>query len=318
LAPNVSRGRITAVWLVLTTLKQLGPPAHRDEVIQLAKESPLRSGGLPIDDGLVLALRGRFAREEDGVLDLTGLGLDLLSRCQEDEPNGDVRRTVLTVLLLADPQPWVAFWQGDPALLQDALPNEERESLADSGLLPHIKGQDFASDAWWEALATVPRTKDIDRALKLIGDTGEALTVKFEQDRLAREGFPELAKKVWWAARESDAYGFDVASFAGKSYPPLAPDARLAIEVKSSSVPITRSFSFYLSRYEWQTATRLGSRHIFHLWDGVRPGQRSARRRAPILVRLPDVEAHLPAPAACNESCQWESARLTLAMAPGA
>ena len=48
---------------------------------------------------------------------------------------------------------------------------------------------------------------------KAIGDAGEELSFDYERRRLREEGFPDLAARVRWVARETAAYGFDVLSF---------------------------------------------------------------------------------------------------------
>jgi hypothetical protein len=159
------------------------------------------------------------------------LGSEALALCDEDEPNGKVRRVFLSVLVLRDPPAWVAYWQGDPSSLPDLLSDSDREMLEDARLYPPESTDELSSLGWWDALSVVPLPQETAAIRKAIGDAGEALSLEFERQRLAADGFPELAKRVWWAARESPAYGFDIGSFCGKAFSPATPDSPLAIEV---------------------------------------------------------------------------------------
>lgn len=83
-----------------------------------------------------------------------------------------------------------------------------------------------------------------------------------------------------WVAQESDAYGFDVLSFAGDDHAGLEPTASVAIEVKSTTLPLGPVFRCYLTSHEWETAVGLGDSYILHLWNSVDPGLPRAAGRA--------------------------------------
>lgn len=306
-------GRITALWVVLKTLQKMDLRAKTLEVLSFASRSGLRSGGLPIDDGLELGLRGGLIMEVDSDLVPGPLGLEALRLCDEEEPSGPVRRLFLSVLTLRDPPPWVAYWQGDPTSLDLILSDADKGMLASAGLYPPGKGEDLLSMGWWRALAVVPIPAEVMAQRKVIGDAGEELSLRFERARLIQEGFPSLADQVWWVARESPAYGFDVASFGGKTFGKKEPEAPLAIEVKSVGYPVRKRFPFHLSVHEWTAAAELGTRHIFHLWNSVRPGPiPTAGSASPLVVRGSELLSHLPGPTSCRGGCQWESVYVEL------
>ena len=213
-----SPGRITALWLVLRTIAKLAHPAATTEVIAFASRSSLRSGGLPVKDGYRLAVIGGFVRQHGNDSNLTDLGLTALGLCGEDEPNGEVRRLLVSTIMLRRPPAWVAYWQGDPSSLDLVIPPGDRDSLQSAGLLPADTG-DLRRRAWWLALGAVPLPDQMQGLRKAIGDAGEELSFRYEKARLTSQGFPELADAVTWVARESPAYGFDVASFVGSSTP---------------------------------------------------------------------------------------------------
>jgi len=306
-------GRLTALWLVLRSLAKLGGRVNVEELVGFAARSSLRSGGLPVRDGLRLALRGRFVQEASLGVSLSETGRAALGHCAEDEPNSAVRRLFLSVLVLMDPPAWVAYWQGDPTSLEQLLSESERSVLGSAGLYPRKPDeQDLACAGWWDALSVVPLSESALALRKAIGDAGEELSLAYERARLEADGYPELAQRVWWAGRESPAYGFDVGSFVGNA-DTEAPDARVAIEVKSVAYPVERVFPLHLTVHEWKTARRLGVRHRFHLWDSVKlPVQAESPPRVPRVVALNALAPHLALTPPCGGACTWESMRVEL------
>ena len=247
-------GRITACWFVLRSLESLGGQASRAELIAHASRSSLRSGGLPVRDGVVLAVEGGFVAVSQDRLALSGMGIAALRLGSEDEPTPQARRFLVTRLLLADPPAWVAYWQGDPDALQLVLPPNEKKTLTDSGLLPPPEdADDLGGWAFWRALGRVPLVSETAEHRKRLGDAGEHLSVEFERARLRREGHQSLADRIEWLSRESDAYGFDILSYRGGDRADA--DIRIAIEVKSTSLPRAAELHFFLTTHEWETAT---------------------------------------------------------------
>lgn len=279
-----------------------------EELVGFAAKNSLRSGGLPVRDGMHLAVQGRFLQESPLGVSLTETGREVLARGAEDEPNSAVRRLFLSVLVLLDPPAWVAYWQGDPSSLELLLSETDRSLLSSAGLYPSKPDdQDLARAGWWDALSVVPLPESMLALRKAIGDAGEELSIVYERARLESEGFPELAQRVWWAGRESPAYGFDVGSFVGRGGPE-PPDVPLAIEVKSVAYPAESLFPLHLTIHEWRTARRFGSRHLFHLWDGVKvPVQTQDPPRAPRLAMLSEFTSHLAPSPSCAGACTWES-----------
>jgi hypothetical protein len=311
----LSPGRLTALWLVLRTAQKLGGNGDAGEIARYAARSSLRSGALPIADGLRLAREGGFLIERGDRLVLESLGLQALELAAEDEPSPDARRLFMSVLLLRDPPPWVAYWQGKPDSIDLVVPERERRSLEDAVLFPpRADTEQLAQWAFWRALGRVPLMEETAAQRKAIGNVGEELTIAYERNRLAAEGFSDLGTQVRWLARESDAYGFDVLSFAGRSA--ALPQTPIAIEVKSSSLPASTYFRLFISAHEWETAAALGDRYLVHIWMGVDPGPPpQARGGGPIIVRPVDLAAHLPADPNCDEPCRWQTAEIHLPLA---
>src|SRR5947209_3457048 len=98
---SLSSGRITACWLALRSLQRLGGEASWSDLLAFASRSSLRSGGLPIRDGIRLAVEGGLANERHDALQLSEVGTAALTFSAEDEPTPSARRFLLTRLLLA-------------------------------------------------------------------------------------------------------------------------------------------------------------------------------------------------------------------------
>jgi hypothetical protein len=313
---RMTRGRLTAAWLVLRTLEKLGGQAEASEVMSYARRSSLRGGGLPLQDGARLAREGGFVFERAGVYAMQPLGQRALGLGAEDEPTGAVLRLFVTVLLLRDPPTWVAWWQGAPHDLDAVIPEGERMVLRDAGLLPQPPPTDPGGWGWWQALGRVPLPEHTAVERKQVGDAGESLTVEYERWRLTEQGYVELAAQVAWLAQESDAYGFDVLSFAGDDHQDLDPATPIAIEVKSTTLPVGPYFRCFLTAHEWDTALGLGERYIMHLWQAVDPGPPpSSRSKSPIVMAASALTDHLPGASACEDACGWQSARIELRVA---
>ena len=71
---RLTPGRLTALWLMLQTLAELGGRAEVSDLRASARRSALRAGGLPISDGLKLAREGGFMFESAGTCALEPLG----------------------------------------------------------------------------------------------------------------------------------------------------------------------------------------------------------------------------------------------------
>ncbi|RJR50711.1 MAG: DUF3883 domain-containing protein [Desulfobacteraceae bacterium] len=310
--PRLSPGRFTALWVILRSVAKLGDGVGRKELLSFARRSGLRCGDLPIPDGLKLALAGAFLTSTDPVR-LTELGKEALARCNEEEPSHDVLRLLVSVLVLRYPPTWVAYWQGDPTSIDLVLPDPTRELLREAKLLSSISIHDLEAWAWWDALKQVPPIEETAGQRKAVGDAAEELSFLFEKQRLAAEGFVDLAERVRWVARESPAYGFDILSFCGVTHNASAPRNALAIEVKGMSVVVRESLNFYITHHEWGTAVSLGNSHIFHLWDGVAPAREHYTDRVtPITFGAQFLKDHLPQVPLCNDSCRWETSLILL------
>jgi hypothetical protein len=314
MAAALTPGRVTAAWLVIRTIDKLGDGAPTADVDRYARRSSLRGGGLPVKDGITLTLAGGLATETAGGIALSDLGRRALAMSDSDDPPRAVSEFLTRVLLLARPPSWVAWWQGQPESLETVIPSQARDLMHSCGLLPPPGPEDLGRWGWWQALGRVPLVEHSAQQRKMIGNAGEQLTIEFEQRRLTAEGFPHLAEDVRWVAQESDAFGFDVLSYRGLG-DNGDPDDELAIEVKSTSVPPTAYFHFFLSSHEWETAQVLGDRYRFHFWAGVDPAPPPTSHHGEPIVSVAEVLVdHLPGVPRCADRCAWKAASIYLAL----
>ena len=306
--PKLTKGRLTALWVVLRSASKLGKVVDHTELISFARKSGLRGGGLPISDGYELATLGGFLSGKDTVA-LSTLGADVLARCGEEEPSPEVLRIFLSVLLLRYPPAWVPYWQGDPSSFDIVLPEAMKEIMEDAELVSDGRLADVENWSLWNALQRVPQPEETAALRKAVGDAAEELSLGFERSRLRSEGYPALAERVRWVARESAAYGFDILSFVGK-LSSAAPESHLAIEVKGQSLVARPVFSLYITSHEWRTAKALSDSYIFHLWHGVsrEEGTIQAANSVPIVIRGSVFETHIPARPSCGARGDWYSA----------
>jgi len=303
-APPITKGRLTALWVVLSTLQRTGPLPQERLAIYARNHSSLRGGGLPTADAIFLGLRAQLLSERSGSIAITPGGLEVLRLSTSSEPTHEAYRFMLQRVLLLDPPSWVPFSgpQGKPRALEPELLRMLEPPPSDEE--PH------GSIKWfWLALEHDPTHSSLRSKTGLLA---EEATLRFEWARLRNEGFPHLAKRVEHVAVISDAFGFDVWSFAGRSYG-QQPEQRMCIEVKGMSIPATDHFTLYLTAHEWEVAKALGGSHRFYLWDGVCGRTANLAQGPKAVVCVSDLAPHLPRPGVCEDSsCSWTVCRVRL------
>ncbi len=185
------------------------------------------------------------------------------------------------------------FWArlahlGRMRILQ-AVSEDQRQCLELAGLLG-TPPSDTAVD-WWDNLSAFSRAENERRKVE-IGREGERRTIVHESQRLKDEG---ISREPIWIALEDNRAGFDVKSFQRSSGGKIE---ELRIEVKSASYsPI----HFFLTRSEWNVASREPALHIFHIWN-LETGE---------LLKLfvSDIAAHIPTDSGAG---QWREVLVTI------
>ena len=85
------------------------------------------------------------------------------------------------------------------------------------------------------------------------GILGEQLVIDYEKNRLNKLGRPDLAQKIRWVAKESDAYGFDIKSF---DIDDSGQFVEIVIEVKTTK--LRYDAPFYVTENELETSKTYG------------------------------------------------------------
>lgn len=185
-----------------------------------------------------------------GEVSISQRGMEVL-----DAGGSDARlRVQLRHMISSLQPPWVAALTSGRREAEKSLPPEAHQCFDEAGLLD---GYNAATIEWWDTVAGVARLIK-DSAKKDSGRLGERYSLAFEQDR--------VGVRPYWQGFESNFAGYDILSQHSRG-----DSRRLLIEVKACYArPIDGLF--FLSRNEWDVATRSGQ-FVFHLW-ALRPAPR--------------------------------------------
>lgn len=239
-----------------------------------------------------MAIFGGFAKIEAEKFTMTPSGMEIVSIWDKEEPTPLVIRKLLLPLVLKIMPPWMVFASGSPEERLAAIAEGWKELLINAELLGNILSKDATN--WWAALQR--RVDETDEQLRnTIGEIGENLTMKYEKERLRTERRFELAEKVKWVSKESDAYGFDIASFFGSlQLQHQKPGNMMMVEVKSTTSNSTKSFRFFLTRNEWETAERNTEHYFFYLWRGINVATKNALTDNPLILPADLISQYIP------------------------
>lgn len=303
--PQISSGKVTALWRILRVVRKYKNIPEND-LLQIAKNTSLRGGGLPIDQGMKLASIGRFVTVENKKVDITALGQKIVSIYDNEEPNPKAIRELLLPLIIETMPIWVTFIAKPLEERIIAIPEQWRQMLRNAELLDNPLSED--ANKWWIRLQHSIEESD-NRLRKTIGDAGENLTIKYEKERLLKDRHPNLAEKVEWVSKISDKFGFDVASFLG--YLTLnsgKPNDDIMIEVKSTTSISKKNFRFYLSRNEWEVANKNNQNYYFYLWGSIKVDGENIEGEGPIILPVHSIRQYVPSDN--QDSGMWTECRI--------
>lgn len=305
--PPITPGRITALWHVLKVAAKY-TKIKKSDLLQIANNTSLRGGGLPIDDGLDLAIIGGFIKIEIDIFNISSSGHEIVSLWDKDEPNPSVIRKLILPLVLKIMPSWVTFATKPLDERISAIPERWREILRDAELLYNPLSRDAIE--WWKTLEQ--SISEIDEQLNMIiGEAGEKLTMKFERERLFGEKHFNLAQKVRWISKESDKCGFDIASFLGfLKFSQEKPEHMILIEVKSTTSCSNLSFRFFLTRNEWETAEKNIKNYLFYLWKCIEIINGDPSGEGPIIIPAHLIRNYIPLDN--KDECRWTECRIDL------
>jgi hypothetical protein len=260
-AARLSVGRLDTVLALLSRLSEMGPLSPVS-VSRLIEAEGTMGGSVPLADALLLSRSAGLIDSNDRFVLLTQRGRTLSEALVEDGRRTAMRellfrliagvRRDLLVLAYMSADDIVAF--ADSEVLQCLL------ELQLIGLPPEP-----SAEAWWERLRFSARQAD-DEYLKNLGDRAEALTMRYERDRLVSVERHDLAARVCWVSRLNEGAGFDVLSFIGDATNGQPVDQPLRVEVKACGRTGGSGPRFFLTRNEWEVAAKGDLPYVFHVW----------------------------------------------------
>lgn len=180
---------------------------------------------------------------EDGLIKVSERG-EVIQGAQDAEAR---LRLQLADLIDFHNPPWAKKLMYGRQEALPALPSDAEQCFKESGLLDKWSDELIRC---WDGFGKFARIRRSDNLLE-IGRQAEQWSVQFETHRTDTP--PE------WQSLDSAFAGFDVLSVKTKRN-----SKALRIEVKGSERKPNQA-SFFVSRHEWKTATRLGN-YQFHLW----------------------------------------------------
>ena len=275
--------------------------------MKIACETSLRGGALPIKDGLLLAVVGNFIIKKNGSYSLNENGKRIVSLSKNEEPTAKVLRELLLPLILKIAPSWMAFSNLPLEERGLAIPPNAYEVLKKAGLLDTPLS--YEAKKWWSAL----QQEDIEidkKYRKMIGDIGEEITLKYEEDRLIKGCTQELSKIIDHVSKKNDNIGFDISSFFGCLQPKIhCPHENLMIEVKSTTSS-GDSFRFYLTRNEWEVANNNIDNYLFYMWRGINIEKRNSMHDEPTILSSKTISRYIPTD--INKDGKWTECRIIL------
>ena len=141
---------------------------------------------------------------------------------------------------------------------------------------------------WWDELQSNAFSKQDKRKL-FIGREAEIKSKNYEENRVCRP--------IDWVSLNENYLGYDLHSFTKRGE-----NTRLTIEVKGSK-QVFSSAAFYITKNEWNHASKTTGKHVFHVWDLLK------MKLAILLVK--DLEKHVPRNYGKGT---WESVRMPFSL----
>ena len=229
-------------------------------------------------------LAGYDYRRAIELIDLTGWDAIVADGERQEQLQETLKRMALRLKPF-----WVRIaYLGRSRVLQ-VLSEDQLQCLEFAGLL--TSPPSTAVMTWWDELSFYSRRENERRKIE-VGREGERRTMAYESRRLRKEG---ISRGPIWIALEDSCAGYDVLSFQH------ADDGKLddlRIEVKAASFSPTR---FFLSRLEWDTASKQPHLHIFHIWNLATANL--------LKLAVSDIALHMPIDSGAGE---WREVRIEL------
>ena len=288
---SISPGRITALWVVLRTTSKHEKISLKN-LSSIAKNTSLRGGGLPIDDGIDIGINAGLLYIKNKTIRIQKNGKDIVDSWDKEEPNKKIIRELLKIIVINSKPPWTTFIAKPMEERVYAIPSNWIEVLNNADLIKIPLSDD--AKQWWQYVQKSFEAIEEDLRAK-IGDIGESHSIHFEKNRLISCKEHDLADKIKWVSKISDNYGFDISSFYGNlNITDLEKDEEICIEVKSSIMESKSSFYFILTKNEWNTALYNSENYFFHLWRKVRKLTHNSYAEGPLIISAKKIDKLIP------------------------
>lgn len=254
---EITAGRLTALSRLLVFLKDNQNVDAGVACQYLVRTRSIQNEAIA-KNALHWAMSLNLIVMRNGLIELSSSGESIVLGSQEQDGLALQRRLLIKALVKTRRDLlWIAF--AEPQELKEQVPMLF-QILTELRLVERKRSDE--ATAFWQDLKQA-EIKFNDAISKKIGDEAEALSMKYESDRLTNLGFSDLAAQITWLSRESDLHGYDILSFMGDS---INPRERRHIEVKRAKVVNEFGLQFYLSRNEFSQAKIIGPKYLFHLW----------------------------------------------------
>ena len=287
-----SPGKLITLWRVIFQTLQNTDIDYPDFALLIDTSGSLGGADL-FDESVIIGRSCGLLELSDGKLILTPLCItDLLPLCNEKDPNFSVIRSMLYKIITSalSQFPWLIFFKPDPEIFKLSIPQEWLDLLEQADLFDFSK-EDVS--VWWNSILFCINDFDLANA-KRTGDVGEWLTFNYELDRLGSDGIDNLQYRVIWVSRLSDRYGYDINSLRGNKLDyKEGKYGGINIEVKASESINETSFRFYLSRPEWNTATKAKGSYFIYCWVGIDVNTKTAKK-GPFIIPAETIEKLIP------------------------
>jgi hypothetical protein len=158
------------------------------------------------------------------------------------------------------------------------LSRDEQQCFRSAGLLEELHTAEIRE--WWDHVTANLRFAADQEKLKR-ARKAEQRSFDHETERLKQLGIP---REPIWMSIDDNTAGYDILSYDVGAREPIT---RL-VEVKST---IASPLRFVLTRNEWETALKFGSRYFFHVWD-MQTGLLYERTAAEITPHIPTDNAN--------------------------
>lgn len=179
---------------------------------------------------------------------------DLVCACADHTRPHEFFRACIHTLVLTKKASWGRLVTRGRERFVRALERDAQQCFRAARLMESPPADDVVD--WWDRLAGLIRSHNNENNLTR-GRAAERLTITHEIERLSTLGITDMPK---WVAIDDNTAGYDVLS---RNPGPFGP-VNLLIEVKST---IMSPLRFFLSRNEWESATKYGASYVFHVWD---------------------------------------------------